>query len=102
MAFSDCVNKDCVFNTDKGCGNTDYRMGGCQGYISSTKIHVGLLNITPTPSSKIDRIYENDDFIIDILETEDGPMVRVSIFEDGHFVNDFRVYKNEKVKKYCE
>ena len=38
---------------------------------------------------KVNRVFENDDWIIDILETENGPMLRVSVFdEDGHFLDE--------------
>lgn len=65
-------------------------------------IHNGLPiihNIPPMPpvkppkKEKIQRIYEDDDFIIDLFPDE--PMVRVSVFKDNHFVDEVFVRKEE-------
>lgn len=45
--------------------------------------------------NKIKRIYEDDDFIIDLF-TEDK-MVRVSVFKDGHFKDEVFVKWEEYV-----
>ena len=50
---------------------------------------------------KIERIYEDDDFIIDLFTEE--KMVRVSVFDDGHFKYEVFVRKEDFVwrrKKY--
>ena len=51
--------------------------------------------VKPPRKEKIKRIYEDDDFIIDLFLDE--PMVRVSIFKDGHFIDEVFVRKAE----YC-
>ena len=45
--------------------------------------------------SKIKRVYEDDDFIIDICETREGPMVRISVFENGHWLDQNCVFKSD-------
>jgi hypothetical protein len=47
----------------------------------------------PPKKEKIKRIYEDDDFIIDLFPDE--PMVRVSIFKDCHFQDEVFVRKDE-------
>ena len=50
--------------------------------------------IKPLNKPKIQqRIYEDDNFIIDIFPNE--PMVRVSIFEDNHFKDEVFIRKEE-------
>ena len=49
----------------------------------------------PPKKKKIERIYENDDFIIDLFTEE--KMVRVSIFDGGHYKDEVFVRKDE----YC-
>ena len=44
---------------------------------------------------KIRRIYEDDDFIIDLFSEE--PMVRVSIFKDGHFKDEVIIKESDYV-----
>lgn len=43
------------------------------------------------------RIYEDDDFIIDILKDENGlPIVRISVFDEhGHFLDEEKIYKKD-------
>ena len=45
--------------------------------------------------NKIKRIYEDDDFIIDLFPSDQA--VRVSIFKDGHFQDEVFVRKDD----YC-
>ena len=45
------------------------------------------------PKTRIERIYEDDDFIID-LYPEDH-MVRVSIFKDNHFQDEVFVRRDQ-------
>jgi len=40
--------------------------------------------VKPPRKNKIKHIYEDDDFIIDLIAGEQ-PMIRVSIFKDNHF-----------------
>lgn len=58
-------------------------------YFPSTPI------IKPQKKKKIERIYEDDDFIIDLFPEEQT--VRVSIFKDGHFNDEVIIRKDE----YC-
>ena len=55
---------------------------------------------TPQPvkpiQEKIKRIYEDDDFIIDLFPADKA--VRVSIFKDGHFQDEVFVRKDD----YCD
>ena len=50
----------------------------------------------PLKQERIKRVYEDDDFVIDLFPKE--LMVRVSIFKDGHFKDEVFVRKDE----YCE
>ena len=45
--------------------------------------------------SKIKRVYEDDNFIIDICNTNKGPMVRVSVFDDGHWLDETYINKSD-------
>lgn len=51
--------------------------------------------VKPPKKEKIKRIYEDDDFIIDLYPGEH--MVRVSIFEDNHYKDEVFVRKEEYV-----
>jgi hypothetical protein len=44
---------------------------------------------------KIERIYEDDDFVIDLFTEE--KMVRVSVFDCGHFKDEVFVRKDEYI-----
>ena len=44
---------------------------------------------------KIKRIYEDDDFIIDLFTKE--TMVRVSVFDSGHFKDEVFVKKSDYI-----
>lgn len=46
----------------------------------------------PISAHKVKRIYEDDDFVIDKI-TGDSPAIRVSVFKDGHFVDEVFVWK---------
>ena len=50
----------------------------------------------PSKKEKIKRVYEDDNFVIDLFVEE--KMVRVSIFKDGHFKDEIFVRKDD----YCE
>ena len=47
--------------------------------------------------NRIKRIYEDDDFVIDLIAA-DIPTVRVSIFKDNHFQDEVFVRKDD----YCD
>ena len=47
----------------------------------------------PLKQKKIERIYEDDDFVIDLFVEE--KMVRVSVFDGGHFKDEVLVRKDE-------
>ena len=49
----------------------------------------------PVKKRKIERVYEDDDFVIDLFTVE--KMVRVSMFKDGHFQDEVFVRKDD----YC-
>lgn len=51
--------------------------------------------VKPPKKEKIKRIYEDDDFVIDLFPEE--PMVRVSIFEDGHFKDEIIIRKSDYI-----
>ena len=48
------------------------------------------------PKIKIKRIYEDDDFIIDLFPA--NKTVRVSIFDDGHFKDEVLVKWEDYIK----
>lgn len=52
--------------------------------------------VKPPKKEKIQRIYEDDNFIVDLIHNED-PVIRVSIFEDGHFKDEVLVRKSEYI-----
>ena len=52
--------------------------------------------IKPPKKKKIERIYEDDDFTIDLFPEEQ--MVRVSIFNGGHFKDEVFIRKED----YCD
>ena len=49
----------------------------------------------PPKKEKIKRIYEDDDFVVDLFVEE--KMMRVSVFDDGHFKDEVFVKKDEHV-----
>ena len=49
----------------------------------------------PIKKEKIKRIYEDDDFVIDLFTEE--KIVRVSMFKNGHFKDEVMIRKDE----YC-
>lgn len=51
--------------------------------------------VKPPKKEKLKRLYEDDDFIIDLFPEE--PMVRVSIFKDNHFQDEVIIRKDD----YC-
>lgn len=60
-----------------------------------TNSHPPMPPVKPPKKNKIERIYENDDFIIDLFVDE--KMVRVSIFDGGHYKDEVMVRKDD----YC-
>ena len=51
--------------------------------------------VKPPKKEKIRRIYEDDDFIIDLFVEEKA--VRVSVFDNGHFKDEILVRKDEYI-----
>ena len=51
--------------------------------------------VKPPKKKKIERIYEDDYFVIDLFTEE--KMVRVSVFEDGHFKDEVFVRKDDYI-----
>lgn len=51
--------------------------------------------VKPPKKKKIERIYEDDDFIIDLFPEE--KMVRVSIFDGWHFKDEVFVRKDDYI-----
>lgn len=49
--------------------------------------------VKPPKKEKLKRLYEDDDFIIDLFPEE--PMVRVSIFKDNHFQDEVIIRKDD-------
>ena len=49
----------------------------------------------PSKKEKIQRVYQNDDFIIDLFPED--RTVRVSVFDDGHFQDEMFIRKED----YC-
>lgn len=60
-----------------------------------TSSHPPMPPVKPPKKKKIERIYEDDNFIIDIFTEEE--MVRVSVFESGHFKDEVFVRKDEYI-----
>lgn len=49
----------------------------------------------PVKKNKIERVYEDDDFVIDLFTVE--KIVRVSIFKDGHFKDEVFIKKEDYI-----
>lgn len=47
-------------------------------------------------ANRIKRIYEDDNFIIDLVAAG-TPMVRVSVFKDGHFQDEVFIRKEDYI-----
>jgi hypothetical protein len=62
---------------------------------SLTSSHTPMLPVKPPKKEKIKRIYEDDDFVVDLFAEE--KMVRVSVFNGGHFKDEVFVRKGEYI-----
>ena len=51
--------------------------------------------VKPPKKEKIKRIYEDDDFVVDLFVEE--KTIRVSVFDDGHFKDEVFIRKDENV-----
>ena len=51
--------------------------------------------VKPLKKKKIERIYEDDDFVIDLFTEE--KMIRVSVFDGGHFKDEVMVRKDDYI-----
>ena len=49
----------------------------------------------PLKKKKIERIYEDDDFVIDLFTEE--KMIRVSVFDKGHYKDEVIVRKDDYI-----
>ena len=49
--------------------------------------------VKPPKKEKIKRIYEDDDFVVDLFVEE--KTMRVSVFDDGHFKDEVYVRKDK-------
>lgn len=58
-------------------------------------IDIPMPQVKPPKKEKIQRIYEDDDFIVDLFPEE--PMVRVSIFKDGYFKDEVIIRKEDYI-----
>lgn len=96
MCEHDCGNFVCGDNSNYKC-KTHIDTKSCSRYIP-----LAVSELLPAKKKPITRIYEDDDFIIDRFMTSNGPAIRVSIFEDGHFVDDVHIHKSGEIKQYCE
>ena len=63
--------------------------------IKNIPVIIPVLSEKPLKQEKIKRIYEDDNFVIDLFAED---MVRVSIFTDGHFVDEVFVRKEDYIK----
>ena len=51
--------------------------------------------VKPPKKEKIKRIYEDDDFVVDLFVEE--KMMRVSVFDGGHFKDEVIIKKEDYV-----
>ena len=62
----------------------------------SYKLNMSELVVKPyIRPNKVERVFENDDWVVDVLETDKGPVLRVSVFDDRHFLDDTYIRKND-------
>ena len=73
----------------------DKNMCGDPNKVQIDWTKVNLAKITNSKKDKIRRIYEDDDFIIDLFPADQS--VRVSIFKDGHFQDEVFVRKDDYI-----
>lgn len=74
----------------------DYKNAECTVYKDRWNFNISrpsMPPLIPLKKPKIQRIYEDDDFIIELFPDE--PMVRVSIFKDCHFQDEVFVRKKD-------
>ena len=63
--------------------------------LPQTSCNIPMPPVKPPKKNKIERIYEDDDFVIDLFAEE--KMVRVSVFDGGHYKDEVMVRKDD----YC-
>ena len=51
--------------------------------------------VKPPKKEKIKRIYEDDDFVVDLFVEEKA--IRVSVFDRGHFKDEIFIRKDEYI-----
>ena len=59
---------------------------GIYDKLPTTTAHPPMPEVKTPKKEKIKRIYEDDDFVIDLFTEE--KMVRVSVFDGGHFKDE--------------
>lgn len=55
-----------------------------------------ILKAGSTKANRIKCIYEDDDFIIDLIAGEE-PIIRVSVFKDNHFQDEIFIRKEDYI-----
>ncbi len=60
-----------------------------------TSSHPSMPPVKPPKKKKIERIYTDDDFIIDLFPEE--KIVRVSVFDDWHFKDEVFIKKSDYI-----
>lgn len=64
-----------------------------QNILPLTSCDIPMPAVKPPKKERIKRVYEDDDFIIDLFTEE--PLVRISIFKDGHFQDEVFIRKED-------
>lgn len=72
-----CFNENCVHCVDKLC-RSPFSGIECKDRIPWK----------PDDDSRVKRIYEDDDWIIELLQSDKGPRLRVSVFKDGKYLDE--------------
>ena len=71
------------------------RINDIKSTLPLTSSHPPMPPVKPPLKKKIERIYEDDNFVIDLFIEEE--MVRVSIFDNGHFCDEIFVRKDDYI-----
>ena len=71
-------------------------LSGIYDSLPLTTARPPMPEVKPPKKEKIKRIYEDNDFIVDLLVEE--KIVRVSVFEDGHFKDEVFVRWEDYIK----
>ena len=71
-------------------------LSGIHDKLPLTTAHPPMPEVKPPKKEKIKRIYEDDDFIVDLFT--DDKTVRVSVFDDGHFKDEVFIKWEDYIK----